>query len=265
MADDGTTLGAETDPDPHALVSVAVSHHDRGVVRAGPVYVKVETQAGRASREREMLSAATEWANIPTPELLWTSEGPPDVLVVSTVPGRPIRADDPPGLWEELGDLLRALHAAPLPDWPAAESTYPLIVPWVESEVEWLASQGIASPSVRAAGSLISEVLSTHRHEHCVIHGDLQTDHVFVAGREIVGIIDWADSILGDPLADVAVVTSRASARITALASGYGPIETEVVRSLWALRLVGEMRWLLDRDMTPEPSILALDGLFDAA
>ena len=212
-----------------------------------------------------MLRSATDWANIPTPELLWTTAGPPEVLVLSTVPGRPIRADDPPELWAELGSRLQALHAAPLPEWPLAESAYPLIVPWVASEVDWLASQGIASASVGAAGSLVAEVLANHQHEHCVIHGDLQADHVFVDGGEVVGIIDWADSVLGDPLADLAVVTARAPTRITALAEGYGPIETEVVRALWALRLLGEMRWLLDRDLTPEPSIRALDELFESA
>lgn len=210
-----------------------------------------------------MLAAATMWAGIPTPNLLWTTEGPPDVLVLSTVPGRPIRADDPPEVWEQLGATIRALHDAPIPSWPAADSTYPLIVPWVKDEVEWLAGQGLDSAGVRKAGSLIAEVLSAHRHENCVVHGDLQAEHVFIDGREIAGIIDWADSILGDPLADLAVVTSRAPRRLKALAGGYGVIDAEVVRALWALRFVGEIRWLLDRDIDPTPSIGALDDMFD--
>jgi aminoglycoside phosphotransferase (APT) family kinase protein len=38
-------------------------------------------------------------------------------------------------------------------------------------------------------------------------HGELQVDHVFVAGDEITGVIDWSEASQGDALFDLAILT----------------------------------------------------------
>ena len=37
------------------------------------------------------------------------------------------------------------------------------------------------------------------------IHGDLQVDHIFVAGDEVTGVIDWSEASQGDALVDCGV------------------------------------------------------------
>ena len=38
-------------------------------------------------------------------------------------------------------------------------------------------------------------------------HGDLQVTHVFAAGDEITGVIDWSEASQGDALHDLAILT----------------------------------------------------------
>ena len=54
------------------------------------------------------------------------------------------------------------------------------------------------------------------------IHGDLQVDHVFVAGDEVTGVVDWSEASQGDALFDLATLTLGHEEHLGDVVAGYG-------------------------------------------
>jgi hypothetical protein len=61
-------------------VEVVVAHHERATLRAGDVFLKIDTDQTRTDVEVE----AMELAPIPTPKVLWRK---PPVLALAALPG----------------------------------------------------------------------------------------------------------------------------------------------------------------------------------
>jgi aminoglycoside phosphotransferase (APT) family kinase protein len=93
-------------------------------------------------------------------------------------------------------------------------------------------------------------------------HGDLQVDHVFVAGDEVTGVIDWSEASRGDALFDLATLTLGHQEHLGDVAAGYGTdVDRDLIRAWWSLRCLLNVRWLVEHGFgppgeTPEVAVL---------
>lgn len=100
----------------------------------------------------------------------------------------------------------------------------------------------------------------------CLIHDDLQPDHVLVDRGRISAFLDFADADRGDPLNDVAVLTLWEPTFEQLLWQGYEPdLETSSGRVLLPayrmLRHVGAAFWLVEHGMDSQQHIHRLHQL----
>jgi aminoglycoside phosphotransferase (APT) family kinase protein len=220
-----------------------VAHHERATVRVGDSYVKVDADDSRLSREVAAFSAASP---VPHPMVLWRE---PHVLAMRSVPGRQLaRLGEPsaagPAAWRAAGRVARQLHTTPPPAWAAPvldvrEQT-------LAAEGAWLVDRGLASRAV--VDRMAARARPALRpFEATFVHGDFQAAHVFVDGDEVTGVIDWADAGLGDPLADLAVLTAGHSEWLDAVLEGYGvDVDREVIGGWWAVGKLRAVRWMVE-------------------
>ena len=198
------------------------SHHARAVVRAGDVYLKVETDPAKARGE----VAALQSAPVPTPELLWWRFGTPSLLVLFSIAGRPLgtlggatAADS--SAWTAAGELAKRLHRsrppAGLRNWFALEG----LAGWIDAMLDWLLNETRIAPSlVNARAAFAHEHLDRRHVELVFTHGDLQAEHVLVSDdATISGVIDWGDAGLGDPLYDLPCSPSAMASTLTTCSS----------------------------------------------
>jgi aminoglycoside phosphotransferase (APT) family kinase protein len=241
-------------------IDLLVQHQDRAVVRVGDTYVKIERDTDKAAREHAALGCVP----VPVPEVLWFQPGPPAVLALRHVEGRPITADAPPSEWRLAGETVRALHRAPRPDglhdvgWHGTAD-----LDWIiDDDARWVTDRGLIDPGlVRRVADLASRGLADLAVDPVHAHYDLQSTHVLMRDGKVAAVIDWGDVDLGDPWYDVATLTSRAKHRLGDLAVGYGPVDGDVVRSWWAQRHLGEVRWMVEHAMDPAEPIRLLTEL----
>src|SRR6185503_11048833 len=94
------------------------------------------------------------------------------------------------------------------------------------------------------------------------IHGDLQVDHVFVAGDEVTGIVDWSEASHGDPLFDLATLTLGHPEHLPDVLAGYGTdVDLDVIRAWWSLRCLLNIRWLAEHGFDPSTPGCEIDVL----
>jgi aminoglycoside phosphotransferase (APT) family kinase protein len=78
-------------------------------------------------------------------------------------------------------------------------------------------------------------------------HGDLKAAHIFVEAGRLVGVIDWGDAVVGDPLWDLARFAHRADAESVALLlAGYDPERALVDALGWRVPLYGVLWRIVD-------------------
>ena len=71
-------------------------------------------------------------------------------------------------------------------------------------------------------------------------------DHVFVAGDEVTGVIDWSEGARGDALFDLATLTLGHPEHLGDVIAGYGSdVDRELIRAWWSLRCLSNIRWLV--------------------
>jgi aminoglycoside phosphotransferase (APT) family kinase protein len=138
-----------------------------------------------------------------------------------------LSADQRACLARPLGEFLRALHAAEVPDLPAdpfARGDMSVRVPWARERFAALAAEGLwhAPPSVDALLDAAA-VLPTPE-PTVVCHGDLHLRHLLVddAGAAAC-VIDWGDLCRGDPSIDMCLIWCLLPSRDEFLAA-YGPV-----------------------------------------
>ena len=84
------------------------------------------------------------------------------------------------------------------------------------------------------------------------MHGDLQIAHVFVAGDEVTGVLDWSEAGRGDALYDLATLTLGHEDHLGEVVAGYGTgVDLDVIRGWWSLRSLVAIRWLIEHDFDP--------------
>jgi aminoglycoside phosphotransferase (APT) family kinase protein len=228
-------------------VEVVVAHNERATLRVGNVFLKIDADQTRTDVE----VAAMAMAPIPTPEVLWRK---PPVLALAALPGMALgRLGEPStasaGAWSAAGAALRMLHDAPLPPWPGRSLDE--IASRLDGECKWLVRNGVLPTDLVTRNRRIADA-ALRPWTPVFMHGDLQITHVFAAGDEITGVIDWSEAARGDALWDIATLTLGHGERLGDVVAGYGAeVDLSVIRAWWSLRSLLTARWLIEHGFDP--------------
>jgi aminoglycoside phosphotransferase (APT) family kinase protein len=241
-------------------VEIVVAHSERATLRVGDVFLKVDADQTRIDVE----VAAMAMAPVPTPTVLWQK---PSVLALAAVSGTALgRLEEPstasPAAWTAAGAAVRALHEAPVPQWPGRSVDE--LAARLDSECEWLVANNVLPIAVVKRNRRRAE-MALRPWTRRFIHGDLQLAHVFVDGDEVTGIIDWSEAAQGDPLFDLATLTLAHEEHLGDVLAGYGgDVDRDLIRAWWAWRSLVVVRWLSEHGFGPietYPEIAVLRSL----
>jgi len=223
-------------------VEVVVAHHERATLRVGDVFLKIDADQARTDVEVEAMAIAP----VPTPEVLWRK---PPVLALAALPGTALArlgepSTAPPAAWAAAGAAARMLHDAPLPPWPGRSPDE--IASHLDRECEWLVTNDVLPAALVTRNRRIAEA-ALRPWTPVFIHGDLQVDHVFVAGDEVTGVVDWSEASQGDALFDLATLTLGHKEHLGDVVAGYGTdVDHDLIRAWWSLRCLTNVRWLAE-------------------
>jgi aminoglycoside phosphotransferase (APT) family kinase protein len=194
-------LGAGTD-------NLAYEVNGELIVRLGR-----EPGPGRSDREAALLAAVAEVSPLPVPEPVFTAveQG---CLAYVKLPGVPLlevprhrRSEHATSIAATLGELLAALHAAPVDRWTELVDTddHPL-AEWRDEAAQAHLTVAGQIPAVhrRAVQAFLADPPPRHRYAPVFSHNDLGIEHVLVdpVGLTVTGIIDWSDAAIVDPAHD---------------------------------------------------------------
>lgn len=161
-------------------------------------------------------------------------------IVISRIAGEPWRdvrsrlsAAEQQTIMAQLGRVVRAAHDTPLPaagDWPNARGWAAFVrerLPHIAAE---LRQQTALSETIIDEIMAFLDTTDWFAVPPVLLHADLSEDHPLLAktgGRwTLVGLIDWADAMVGDPLYDAVAVwfsICRGDAALfRAFQEGYG-------------------------------------------
>src|SRR6476661_6688866 len=238
-------------------VEVVVAHNERATLRVGDVFLKVDADQTRSDVEVEAMALAP----IPTPEVLWRK---PPVLALKALPGTALgRLQEPStasaAAWAAAGAAARRLHDAPLPPWPGPSLDE--LASRLDGECDWLVANEVLPADVVTRNRRVAET-ALRPWTPAFIHGDLQVDHVFVAGDEVTGVVDWSEASQGDAHFDLATLTLGHQEHLADVVSGYGTdVDLDLIRAWWSLRCLLNVRWLVEHgygspDEFPEVAVL---------
>jgi hypothetical protein len=228
-------------------VEVVVAHRERATLRVGDVFLKVDADQTRADVEVEAMAMAP----VPTPEILWRK---PPVLALGALPGTALgRLGEPstasPADWAAAGAAARTPHEAPLPPWPGRNVDE--LASRLDSECDWLIANDVLPTDVVTPNRRLAET-ALRPWTPVFTHGDLQITHVFVAGEEVTGIIDWSEASQGDALFDLATLTLAHEDHLGDVVAGYGTdVDLDLIRAWWSLRCLSNVRWLVEHGFGP--------------
>ncbi len=204
-------------------VEVVVAHNERATLRVGDVFLKIDADQTRTQVEVEAMAIAP----IPTPEVLWWK---PPVLALAALSGTALgrlgeSSTASSAAWVAAGSAVRMLHDAPLPPWPG--KSLDEMAARLDSECEWLVTNCVLPTDVVTRNRRIAEA-ALRPWTPVFTHGDLQVDHVFVEGDEVIGVIDWSDASQGDALFDIAILTLGHQEHLGDVLAGTVPTSTSM-------------------------------------
>lgn len=200
-------------------------------------------------------------------------------LVMTWLPGRPLEQVLPRlsagaalrAMWE-LGQVTAALHAVDPRGVVAAVSDFDVFLAAQETDV--VAIERRRGAPEHWLAQLRRFVDETNRGDArpVLLHTELGPGHVLFEGETLGGIIDWAETMVGDAEYDIAAVAffiARGDgALLAAFLDGYGwsgPRGRHLARRLLRYLLLhryAPLAWLLDR--RPVPNARTFDDLADA-
>jgi aminoglycoside phosphotransferase (APT) family kinase protein len=228
-------------------VEVVVAHNERATLRVGDMFLKIDADQTRTDVEVEAMAMAP----VPTPEILWRR---PPVLALAALPGTALGHLGQPSTasaaaWAAAGRAIRTLHAAPRPPWPGR--TVDELASRLDAECAWLVAHDVLRAEVVRRHRRLAET-ALRPWAPVFIHGDLQVDHVFVAGDEVTGIVDWSEASAGDALFDLATLTLGHEERLGDVIAGYGTsVDRDLIRAWWSLRCLVNVHWLVEHGFGP--------------
>ncbi len=228
-------------------VEVVVAHSERATLRVGDVFLKIDADQTRTDVEVEAMAMAP----IPTPKVLWRK---PPVLALAALSGTALGCLGEPSTassaaWAAAGAAVRMLHDAPLPPRPGQSRDE--IASRLDGQCEWLVTNGVLPTDVVTRNRRIAED-ALRPWTPVFIHGDLQVDHVFVAGDEVTGVVDWSEASQGDALYDLATLTLGHEEHLGDVVAGYGTdVDRDLIHAWWSLRCLLNVRWLIEHGFDP--------------
>jgi aminoglycoside phosphotransferase (APT) family kinase protein len=238
-------------------VEIVLANNDRVTVRVGDSFLKIDADQTRTDVEVEAIAMAP----VPTPQILWRT---PPVLALAALPGRALgRLGEPSAAssaaWAAAGAAIRTLHEAPLPPWPGTKVDQ--LASRLAQECDWLVANHVLPSQVVARNRQLAEA-AIRTWEPVFIHGDLHSEHVFVDGDRVTGIIDWSEASQGDALYDLATLTLSHEEHLDDVIAGYGvDVDRDLIRAWWSWRSLVVIRWLFENgygspDEFPEVAVL---------
>lgn len=228
-------------------VEVVVAHHERATLRVGDVFLKVDGDRARLDAEVQAMGMAP----VPTAEILWRE---PPVLALGALAGVALGRLGAPSTasskaWVAAGAAVRMLHDGPLPPRPGRSLEETVVE--LDGECEWLITNGVLPADLVTSNRRIAEA-ALRPWTPVFTHGDLQVAHVFVAGAEVTGVLDWSEAGRGDALFDLATLTLGHPERLGDVIAGYGTeVDLDVIRGWWSLRSLLGVRWLVEHGFDP--------------
>ena len=243
-------------------IEVMVAHDQRATLRVGDLFLKIDVDQARADVEVEVMALAP----IPTPEILWRN---PPVLALAALPGKVLGHLGEPSTasaaaWAAAGAAVRTLHDAPLPPWPGRGPDE--LAGRLADECEWLVGEQVLPGELVSRNRRLAET-ALRPWTPVFTHGDLQVDHVFVAGDEVTGVLDWSEGARGDALFDLATLTLGHPEHLGDVIAGYGAeVDRELIRAWWSLRCLTSVRWLVEHGYGPPehyPEVAVLRSVVD--
>ncbi len=228
-------------------IKVVVAHSERATLRVGEVFLKIDADQGRAEVEVEAMRRAP----VPTPEILWRKA---PVLALAALPGTALgHLGEPstasPAAWAAAGAAVRMLHDAPLPPWQSRRGSEQAAL--LDSECTWLLTNDVLPADLVRRNREIAQA-ALRPATPVFTHGDLQLDHVFVAGDRVTGVLDWSEAGRGDAMYDLAILTLGHPEHLGDVSAGYGDgVDRDVIRAYWSLRSLTAIRWLIEHGFDP--------------
>ena len=152
------------------------------------------------------------------PRVHLAEEGP-DFLVSDFV-----EQDASPPDVRAFGQLVRAIHACPVPDLPLVEQ---MGLPLHERIAERLGQRGAAFARLTGAAlplppvDTLTELLACRAAHRSLLHMDARPANLFTRRGVIVAIVDWGNALLGDPALELARIAESGHLDDGFLA-GYG-------------------------------------------
>ncbi len=224
-------------------VTVVVAHSERATLRVGGMFLKVDGDQARTDVEVEVMAMVP----VPTPQILWRKA---PVLALAALPGTRLGHLGEPSAasstaWAAAGAAVRALHGAPLPPWPGRSVDE--LAAHLDRECGWLVANDVLPADVVTRNRRLADT-ALRPWTPVFIHGDLQVDHVFIAGDEVTGIIDWSEGSPGDGLYDLATLTLGHPEHLGDVVAGYGTdVDRDLIRAWWSLRCLSNVRSLVEQ------------------
>ncbi len=192
-------------------------------------------------------------AGLPVPEVVAHRAGPPAVLILRWIDGDPVSSASPVAAQQEVGRLLRVVHALPGgPPFSGEPSVERWITAWTTEVADWWSSAGASAAQVdrlRAWLAELTPVLAARSGTLTLFDG--RAEHFLVRAGRVVGVIDLHDVGPGDPAMDLAALALTDEHLLSGVLEGYaaGADEQEVLARLVpfyvALRRLAGAEWHL--------------------
>jgi Ser/Thr protein kinase RdoA (MazF antagonist) len=280
---------------PVTVRELFVEHKDRAVMRcvdpAGrSVVIKADRDPERLRREATALAAATA-AEVPVPAVYEWVDGPPALLVLAYVDGRPLGSASPDEHWRAVGRELRRLHdharwdamagsparrqtrrasrGAGVPLFGGGDTWWGQLRSLADWANRWCDERNLLAPAVldRLRDCMDAGFGRNDEPECRLLHGDCGPDHWLLGGDTVAAVLDFGDTGRGDPAWDLAVLTLWDRRRLPSVLDAYGVDEAmrghleAVLMPYTVVRHLLAISWLVEHDFDPTPTVTELHRL----
>jgi len=148
------------------------------------------------TREADLLPGLSS-CGLPVPTLLGAHREDPAWLVQSHITGQPVfESDDPDAYLSAIATLLARVHTC--------DERTPTLRDAVTDATDRLARMNIPPEWVDTLAALRADDTWQRGNPAALIHGDYWPGNLLWRAGRVVGLIDWEDAAVGDPLEDVA-------------------------------------------------------------